>query len=874
MSRINARVLRLSVFTAACLLAGVVHARPQCDGGLLPGSGYPGVAGVVGEVYCSTLWDPDGPGPRAPLLVIGGSFTIAGNLRVSNIAACDLSMNSWQALGSGALEGEVDALATLPNGDLVAGGSFISMGGTPSTLHIARWNGTTWSSMGAGAIGEVYALATMHNGDLVAGGAGGQPTGLSAATTVAKWDGVTWSALGTGRVYGEVYVLRTLANGDLIAGGFIASAGGQPVNNIARWNGVSWSALATGLGSSISSSNFVAAVLELPNGDLVAGGAFAYTGSIYVNSIARWNGTQWLPLARGWSDHVYSLLQLPGGDLLAGNYSGMSRWDGTAWGTNGVGAIGRVYTLLPLPGGSVFAGGTISRVGNILFTLAMAQWNGQQWSAPASGPIGTVSQVVALPSGEAAAFMSYAPGSGSALPTVTQGSGNSWAPIELGSGYSFATIGRRPNGHLFAIRGHSVNGVYLPDVAEWDGTSWSSLTSTCPLSPQKVAFGPSGNMVISGSVPDTGSVGNLIGVARWNGAAWSLFGGELRGGIRALFVMPNSDVVAAGEITLPGDLLPVSVARWNGTEWAALGTPPPGGFRVSAQAANGDIVGTFETSEQGATPILSTRVSRWNGLTWTQLGSTITGAVSAVAVRPNGGVCIGGSFSPIDGVSTGNVGVWSGNAWIPLVPRFVGSVFALDAFASGDLAIGGSFFVGGPYVSNNFGRYHFGDTNPVIVRQPSSGPACRASGRSFDVVAAGSDSFSYQWQARGGAGEWVSLGALPSVLACGGLASSAQGTSREAVIRIQPCPGGTPLATQAFQVRCLVTDSCGTVVSGEAVYTMCPADFNCSGTLSAQDIFDYLSAWFAHDARADVNASGAIDSQDIFDFVLAWFGGC
>ncbi len=54
----------------------------------------------------------------------------------------------------------------------------------------------------------------------------------------------------------------------------------------------------------------------------------------------------------------------------------------------------------------------------------------------------------------------------------------------------------------------------------------------------------------------------------------------------------------------------------------------------------------------------------------------------------------------------------------------------------------------------------------------------------------------------------------------------------------------------------------------------CPADFNGSGTLTVQDIFDFLGAWFAGDARADFNHLTGLSVQDIFDFLAAWFAGC
>lgn len=54
----------------------------------------------------------------------------------------------------------------------------------------------------------------------------------------------------------------------------------------------------------------------------------------------------------------------------------------------------------------------------------------------------------------------------------------------------------------------------------------------------------------------------------------------------------------------------------------------------------------------------------------------------------------------------------------------------------------------------------------------------------------------------------------------------------------------------------------------------CVSDFNRSGTVSVQDIFDFLAAWFNADARADINATGGISVQDIFDFLSLWFAGC
>ncbi len=56
--------------------------------------------------------------------------------------------------------------------------------------------------------------------------------------------------------------------------------------------------------------------------------------------------------------------------------------------------------------------------------------------------------------------------------------------------------------------------------------------------------------------------------------------------------------------------------------------------------------------------------------------------------------------------------------------------------------------------------------------------------------------------------------------------------------------------------------------------TGCGADTNGDSALSVQDIFDFLSAWFAGSPSADFNGIGGLSVQDIFDFLGSWFAGC
>jgi hypothetical protein len=68
--------------------------------------------------------------------VVGGYFGVANDVIANRIASYDPATGSWSPLGSG-MDDYVSALAVLPNGDLVAAGTFTTAGGVPAS-RIAR----------------------------------------------------------------------------------------------------------------------------------------------------------------------------------------------------------------------------------------------------------------------------------------------------------------------------------------------------------------------------------------------------------------------------------------------------------------------------------------------------------------------------------------------------------------------------------------------------------------------------------------------------------------------------------------------------------------------------------------------------------------
>ncbi len=101
---------------------------------------------------------------------------------------------------------------------------------------------------------------------------------------------------------------------------------------------------------------------------------------------------------------------------------------------------------------------------------------------------------------------------------------------------------------------------------------------------------------------------------------------------------------------------------------------------------------------------------------------------------------------------------------------------------------------------------------------------------------------------------------------------------RKATVAIPGATGSSLLispvtAADLASYDCVVSNCCQSIPSNPATVGRCIADFNCSGAVSVQDIFDFLAAWFAGTPSADINGGG-IGVQDIFDFLSAWFTGC
>ena len=255
---------------------------------------------------------------------------------------------------------------------LFVGGQFDGAGGVPAE-NLARWDGTSWSSLGTDLGGHVRGLAGFDSGGphLVAVGSIGTVAG-AAAHGIAMWDGSEWGPVGTvggHGVGGEIHALATWDDGNgpgLYAAGHFNQASGNPRSSIARWDGLRWSALSSGLWNVCCGVPIARAMTVFDDGGgpaLYVGGNFSGTHfpSQFVEGIAKWNGTAWSPLGSGFnlnsSEHgAHSMIAFDDGTgpklYVGGQFTrvdgvpvaNIARWDGSGWAGFG-GANGTVYAL-------------------------------------------------------------------------------------------------------------------------------------------------------------------------------------------------------------------------------------------------------------------------------------------------------------------------------------------------------------------------------------------------------------------------------------------------------------------------------------------------------------------------------------------------
>jgi hypothetical protein len=324
--------------------------------------------------------------------------------------------------------------------------------------------------------------------------------------------------------------------------------------------------------------------LAVSSNNLYAGGSFlTVPGGVSANNIAQWNGSSWSALGSGIS--------------------------------SGVGSNSFIWALA-VSGTSLYVGGQFAAAGGVSANN-IAQWNGSSWS-----PLGSGIQGGLFLSSPGANPLYY-------VPQV----------------YALAVSGTNLYvGGFFANAGE----VSANNIAEWNGSSWSALGSGISgfienNPPFVSALEVSGTNLFAGGFFTTAGGISATNIAQWNGSSWSTLGSGIDGNIAALAVS-GTGLYVGGQFAAAGGVSANNIAQWNGSSWSPLGS------------GVGNWVWALVVSGNNLFAAGRSTIAQWNGSTWSSLGSGLnSGPPDALASDNAGNLYVGYVGGLITGVEGGTI---------------------------------------------------------------------------------------------------------------------------------------------------------------------------------------------------------------------------
>jgi len=279
-----------------------------------------------------------------------------------------LKAQNWTAFDSTMTNNFVTSFIEFQN-ELYVTGLFTEIGDVP-TNFIAKWNGDSWEPVGEGLDDWGHGFTIDNNLLFVA-----QYQRSQGTNRIKYWDGRNWDYVSGDftidgfNFYNIIYDIVSY-NNQLVCIGEFRQVDGVEVNGVAIQNGDVWEPAGTGFSDPfpIPGSNgllFPHDAIVFEN-ELIVGGNFRKANdSIQVNGIARWDGSTWKPMGKGFDAVVYGL-GIYNGELYAGGeftssndtpLGGIAKWDGEDWIDVGTETNGWVHTFKEIDGNLYIGGG-------------------------------------------------------------------------------------------------------------------------------------------------------------------------------------------------------------------------------------------------------------------------------------------------------------------------------------------------------------------------------------------------------------------------------------------------------------------------------------------------------------------------------------
>jgi hypothetical protein len=557
---------------------------------------------LVGAVFASTWWDPDGSGPLAEWLVVGGAFDFMDGVPARNVAAWDGTQ--WRALGAGLgvpqlpTQTTIEAL-TVFEGRLYAGGR-IAVNNPSATTGVWSFDGANWERVGSGialntTLNSVLTLQEFE-GELYAGGAFQIGTAFS-QSSIAKLVNGDWQPAGFLPSASTSPRVRDLHvhNGQLFAAGSFSLAqpgGGAAVGLLRRVNGV-WEPVGSpGILPGVADVT----TLRSEGSDLLVGGLFVLTGSAQpLARVARFDGTTIVSVTLG------------APELANANVSGLGRISGDLWVTGT-----RQLNLLRSENGVLVPRGE---------GVTQPQTNEQRWTVVIGESDGTRANV------PAGLILGGVTAQTETTTTVGQQTWRWLNGLSVFDGTRHTPITRSPDrlvndlveyqGEMVAVGTFlSAGGKKMNRIGTFDGQQWSPLDDGRGLNNRGLTAVVWGNNLVVGGIFTEAGGAAAQRVAMWNGSAWEPLGSIPEDAVVNL-VDWNGTLLAvcSNGVTRVTDNAPWVLRRWTGSTWELFGGSEANAANIVVTPLGAELYG----ARTGAPAI------RWTGTAWEALPTAAFG---------------------------------------------------------------------------------------------------------------------------------------------------------------------------------------------------------------------------------------------------------
>lgn len=613
-------------------------------------------------------------------------FDSAGNMYVGGNYVQKFDGVSWQKIGNEHI-GWITELAINNRGELFAGTLK-----NQDLSYVCKWSDTAWVIIGEFPRGNVKGLACDSSGNLFVCGHFGfiWGSGSNSVNSVAKWDGSTWSSLGGGcwrynnsgdSIVGDVINVKCIGNDVYFAGEF-ENCGSKNIRAVARWDGCTWNNVGNGTAYSVYQ------LATDKYGSLYASGSLSLQNEEPGNVMKLVND-EWMVLDSLDTLYTVNFIIDSSGSIFSLGWKFSQLVDGM-WSmiSNGEGFAGDIYAFAyDRLSGYLYAGGSFEGIGNKRINN-IARWDGKSWSNLGNG---ISSSVLSLAVGKDGTVYAGGTTCGEEPNTaISAWNGESWTEIAQFkqknscchiNSLAFDSVGNMYAGGAFT----ALNDIPVRNIARWDGKTWNALGDGIDgFNVNALAIDKKGILYAGGNFDKAGTE-VCHNIARWDGTAWSGLGEGVTNNlsvfanVNALVIDSNGDLYTGGEFSMAGGIDAHNIAKWNGVSWSSLGSGSSsitGYINALSLDEDGNL---YAGGEFKFIDTLSVNgVARWNGTMWEPLGDGVKisnylddireGIVYALQCNGKGMMYTGGNFNYAGGKISNSFAQCNLNGPLKLIP--------------------------------------------------------------------------------------------------------------------------------------------------------------------------------------------------------------